>query len=299
MSAISVEHLSKTYGTTVAVEDVSFEVEEGEIFGIIGPNGSGKTTTVECLQGLRHQDGGTARVFGIDPISERLRLRELVGSQLQEAALPDRVKVKEALELFAVLSPTSTDWRQLSREWGLADKEDSFFADLSGGQQQRLFVALALVNAPKVVFLDEMTTGLDPAARRVAWDLVKSVRDQGATVVLVTHFMDEAEFLCDRIAVFNRGRIVAMDTPSGLVANAADGARVRFTSQLPEMDWLSSVQGVTGVRHEGPRYEVTGRGPILAYVAAALVEHGEAPEDLSVERVSLEDAYLKLTGETR
>jgi ABC-2 type transport system ATP-binding protein len=297
MPVILVEHLSKTYGETVAVADVSFSVEEGEIFGIIGPNGSGKTTTVECLQGLRLADGGTARVFGIDPIHERLKLRELVGSQLQEAALPDRMKVGEALDLFAALSPNGVDWRQLSRQWGLAEKENDFFASLSGGQQQRLFVALSLVNSPKVVFLDEMTTGLDPAARRVAWDLVKTVRDQGTTVVLVTHFMDEAEVLCDRIAVFNKGRIAALDTPAGLVSSVVDGVTVRFTSEGQDLEWLSSVQNVTGVRRDGNRVEVSGRGAVLAYVGAALVDHGIAPEDLSAERMTLEDAYLKLAGE--
>jgi ABC-2 type transport system ATP-binding protein len=295
MQALSVQHLSKTYGQTVAVADVSFEVEEGEIFGIIGPNGSGKTTTVECLQGLRQADGGTARVFGIDPVRERMALRELVGSQLQESALPDRMKVGEALDLFAALSPNETDWRRLSGEWGLDGKENDFFSNLSGGQQQRLFVALSLVNSPKIVFLDEMTTGLDPAARRVAWDLVKNVRAQGTTVVLVTHFMDEAEFLCNRIAVFKAGRLTAIDTPSRLISSVEDGVTVRFTSEVPALDWLSSVRDVTGVTRNGSNVEVHGRGGVLAYVGAALVEHGLAPEDLSVQRMSLEDAYLKLT----
>jgi ABC-2 type transport system ATP-binding protein len=182
--------LVKRYGETVAVDGVSFEVEAGEIFGIIGPNGSGKTTTVECLQGLRRADAGVLRVLGLDPQAQGVELRRRIGCQLQEAALPERIRVWEALDLFAVLAPRALDWRRLVREWGLEEKRDAFFHDLSGGQRQRLFVALALVNDPEVVFLDEMTTGLDPAARRVAWELIAAVREQGATVVLVTHFME-------------------------------------------------------------------------------------------------------------
>jgi ABC-2 type transport system ATP-binding protein len=297
MSAISVRGLRKTYGSNTAVADISFEVEEGEIFGIIGPNGSGKTTTVECLQGLRDADSGELSVLGLHPLRDRQRLRAQVGSQLQESALPDRIKVWEALDLFASLSPASVDWRELMEQWGLAEKKNAVFSSLSGGQRQRLFVALALVNAPRVVFLDEMTTGLDPAARRVAWELIRNIRARGTTVVLVTHFMDEAEHLCDRIAVFNRGLVADLDTPAELVSRHAGAATVRFTAHDgASLDWLAGVRGVSAVRREGRRVEVAGEGPILAYTAAALVERGMAPADLSVERARLEDAYLKLTA---
>ena len=206
---ITVKNLRKTYGKTVAVDDISFEIAEGEIFGFLGPNGAGKTTTVECLQALRHPDSGDIRVLGLDPLREAQELRRRIGSQLQESALPDRIKVWEALDLFASVTPHALDWHVLLEQWGLAEKRKAGFHSLSGGQRQRLFIALALVNNPRVVFLDEMTTGLDPAARRVAWDLIRAIREKGTTVVLVTHFMDEAENLCDRVAIVDRGKIVA------------------------------------------------------------------------------------------
>jgi ABC-2 type transport system ATP-binding protein len=212
---VSVEALQKRYGSLVAVEDVSFEVTRGEIFGLLGPNGAGKTTTVECLQGLRRPDGGTLRVLGLDPQTQSAELRGRVGGQLQESALPDRMKVWEALDLFSSLSRRGAAPETLLTEWDLTEKRNAAFASLSGGQRQRLFIALALVNRPEVVFLDEMTTGLDPAARRATWSLIEAVRDQGTTVVLVSHFMDEAERLCDRLAVINDQRVVALDTRRG------------------------------------------------------------------------------------
>jgi ABC-2 type transport system ATP-binding protein len=293
-AAVAVSGLAKAYGRVRAVDGVSFEVREDEIFGIIGANGSGKTTTVECLQGLRGRDAGEVRVLGLDPASQRDALRHRIGSQLQESALPERLRVWEALDLFAALSPRSRNWRQLADEWGLSDKRSAAFADLSGGQRQRLFVALALVNDPEIVFLDEMTTGLDPAARRAAWDLVREVRRRGTTVVLVTHFMDEAEELCDRIAVFKAGRIVAIDTPSALVARFADHSTVHFSYDGEDLPWLGACPGATSVRREGARFTVTGDGPLLAHVASALVAHGIAPLDLRVERATLEQAFLRI-----
>jgi len=293
---IEVQNLRKTYGTTVAVDDVSFEVTEGEIFGLLGPNGAGKTTTVECLQGLRHPDSGRVRVLELDPRLKAAELRRLIGSQLQESALPDRIKVWEALDLFASVTPNALDWHVLLEQWGLAKKRRSSFSSLSGGQRQRLFIALALVNNPRVVFLDEMTTGLDPAARHVAWDLIRAIRDSGTTVVLVTHFMDEAEKICDRVAVVDQGRIVATDTPQGLINEHASKVRVIFTTEQADLTWLSGIQGVQRVTKHGPRVEVEGGGPLLALVAAALVEHGITPSDLRVEQPTLEDVFLKLTG---
>ncbi len=293
---IDVHNLRKVYGDVVAVEDVSFDVQEGEIFGMLGPNGAGKTTTVECLQGLRHVDGGTISVLGFDPRTQATSLRRHIGSQLQESALPDRMKVWEALDLFSSVSSEGRDSRVLLQQWGLGEKRKASFANLSGGQRQRLFIALALVNNPRVIFLDEMTTGLDPAARHVAWDLIREVRQQGTTVVLVTHFMDEAERLCDRLAIIDHGRVVAQDTPHGLIANNVRESRVVFTADHEDLSWLNGVPGVRTVVHSGPRIEVTGTGPLLALVAAALVEHGIAPLDLRVERPSLEDVFLKITG---
>jgi ABC-2 type transport system ATP-binding protein len=221
MTVIEVTNLTKRYGDHVAVRDVSFSVRAGEIFGIVGPNGAGKTTTVECVEGLRTADSGTVRVLGLDPIRDRAALRLRMGIQLQSSQLPDRLKVWEALDLYSSFHPKPAGWKALMAEVGLADKRNTVFSKLSGGQKQRLSIALALVGNPRVAVLDELTTGLDPQARRDTWDLIRQVRDRGVTVVLVTHFMDEAERLCDRLAVISAGQVVALDTPAGLIAGAA------------------------------------------------------------------------------
>jgi ABC-2 type transport system ATP-binding protein len=296
-SVIEVERLTKTYGSTVAVDGVSLAVAEGEIFGVIGPNGAGKTTTVECVQGLRRPDAGRIRVLGLDPQSEARELRRRMGCQLQEAALPDRIKVWEALDLFASFVPGASDWRALMEQWGLADKRNAAFASLSGGQRQRLFVALALVNDPEVVFLDEMTAGLDPAARRVAWGLIRAVRERGKTVVLVTHYMDEAEQLCDRVAVIDRGRVAALDTPQGLINRFGGAIVLTFSTDRTDLAWLEQVPHVRRVTHGHQRFEVEGTGPVLALVAAELVNRGMTPSDLRVQQPTLEDVFLTLTGE--
>jgi ABC-2 type transport system ATP-binding protein len=295
--AVEVRGLRKAYGELVAVDDLSLTIRRGEIFGILGANGCGKTTSVECVQGLRRPDAGQVRILGVDPLSDRDAVRRLVGSQLQESALPDRIRVREALGLFAALAEEPADVDRLAGEWGLAEKRNASFASLSGGQRQRLLVALALVNRPQVVFLDEMTTGLDPSARRVAWRLIEQIRARGATVVLVTHFMDEAERLCDRIAVMRRGRIVALDTPARLIAAHADAVRVSFTSPGGASPWLASVPHVARVRGRNGRVEVDGDGEVLLHVAAALLEHAVVPPDLRVEQGTLEDVFLKLAGE--
>jgi ABC-2 type transport system ATP-binding protein len=299
-----VTNLRKTYGSLVAVDDVSFSVAEGEIFGLLGLNGAGKTTAVECIQGLRRPDGGHVSVLGLDPQSDTRQLRRLVGSQLQESALPDRIKVWEALDLFSSAERGPDDarglrrWEPLLEQWGLTAKRGASFGSLSGGQRQRLFVALALVNNPRVVFLDEMTTGLDPAARRVAWDLIRAIRERGTTVVLVTHFMDEAERLCDRLAIMKGGRIIAMDSPQGLISANARQVRVRFGWAEPRdsLSWLPTIPHVETWTCHGTQVEVTGTGPVLPLVAAALVERGIVPYDLRLEQPGLEDVFLKLVG---
>jgi ABC-2 type transport system ATP-binding protein len=275
---------------------VSFAVERGEIFGILGPNGAGKTTSVECIQGLPRPDGGTVRVLGLDPQADAGRLRPRVGAQLQHSALPDRIKVWEALDLFASFVPGGSDWHRLLDDWGLTAKRKASFASLSGGQQQRLLVALALVNNPEVVFLDEMTTGLDPQARRVAWDLIGEIRDNGATVVLVTHFMDEAQHLCDRLAIVDHGHIVALGAPRSLVTRFEGAVHVTFTMEASDTSWLDRVDGVNGVSQDGLLVEVTGSRRMVPLLGAALVERGLTPSDMSVREPGLEEVYLSLVG---
>lgn len=293
---IEVSGLMKRYGGATVVDGVSFAVRRGEIFGILGRNGAGKTTTVECLQGLRRADGGRMRVLGLDPMTQAAALRKRIGSQLQESALPQRIKVWEALHWFASFVPCARDPRQLIEQWGLDEKRNAYFSDLSGGQRQRLFIALALVNSPEVVFFDEMTTGLDPAARHTAWDLVRKVRDEGTSVVIVTHVMEEAERLCDRVAVVERGKLVALDTPGALIAEHTREITVRFSTNVSDLGWLAAVAGVGQVAHRNGAVELLGTGPVLAEVGAALITHGIRPADLRADQPNLEDVFLSITG---
>jgi ABC-2 type transport system ATP-binding protein len=294
---IEVSHLRKTYGATVAVEDVSLTVQQGEIFGIVGPNGAGKTTTVESIMGLRKPDGGTVRVLNMDPQMEADDLRQRLGIQLQEASLPDYLKVWEALDLFSSFYKRTVSWEPLLEQWGLADKRNTRFKNLSGGQKQRLFIALALLNDPEVVFLDELTTGLDPQARRTTWEMVRTIRDQGKTVILVTHFMDEAEELADRVAIIDQGRLVALDTPQVLIEGLQAGSSVRFSGVNGfDAAMLKDVEGVTAVTQDNQHVIVHGNGPLLARVAVALSQHDITPTDLHVEQANLEDVFLALTG---
>lgn len=296
-TVIQVEHLRKVYGDTVAADDISFEVEEGEIFGIVGPNGAGKTTTVESLIGLRRPDKGTIRVLGLDPTQDEDALQQRIGIQLQEAALPNLIKVWEALDLFASFYMRAVDWRPLLDQWGLSEKRNTRFGQLSGGQKRRLFIALALVNDPEVVFLDELTTGLDPQARRSSWGLLRSIRDQGKTVVLVTHFMDEAEELCARVMIIDHGRIVALDTPKALIQQVRAESQVSFTAP-PDFDpsSLKTLPGVSRVTEERNKVSVFGEGALLAHVATALAQQDLAPGDLRSVQATLEDMFLALTG---
>ncbi|MFO7549726.1 MAG: ABC transporter ATP-binding protein [Acidimicrobiia bacterium] len=291
---VTVVGLSKRYGELQAVADVSFEVHEAEIFGLLGPNGAGKTTSVECIQGLRRPDAGCIEVLGLDPQHEFDRLRTLIGSQLQESSLPHRMKVWEALDLFSSLQAGGPPWRTVMAEWGLSEKAGASFGSLSGGQRQRLLVALALVNGPRVVFLDEMTTGLDPAARRATWELIERIRGAGTTVVLVTHFMDEADRLCDRLAVIHQGRVVASGTPAGLVASHGGDVTVNFSAGVGDVGFLLRVPGVHTVEMRGSRAQVRGRPSIVPLIGKALVERGLVPDDMDVARPTLEDVYLHL-----
>ncbi len=296
-SVITVEHLHKTYGDVTAVEDVSFEVHAGEIFGLIGPNGAGKTTTTEMIEGLRQPDRGTVRVLDLDPQTQGNELRQRTGIQLQQAVLPEKIKVWEALDPFASFYRHALDWHSLLEHWHLSEKRNASFGSLSGGQKQRLFIALALVNDPEVVFLDELTTGLDPQARRETWEHIRTIRERGKSVVLVTHFMDEAERLCDRIGIIDHGQIVALDTPLNLIRSLSVENRVRFSLNHGfDPSLLKSITGVSRVAREGDEIVVYGSGPLMAHVAATLAEHDLAPTDLRAEQPNLEDVFLALTG---
>lgn len=299
MAIIEVDGLVKRYRRQVAVDGVSFAVDEGEIFGILGPNGAGKTTAVECVEGLRRADTGTVRVLGLDPHADGLELRQRIGVQLQETYLPDQIKVWEALELYASFYRDPRDWREVLAEWGLADKRDAKFSKLSGGQKQRLFIALALVGNPRVAFLDELTSGLDPQARRATWELIKKIRAGGVTVVLVSHFMDEVEELCDRVAIFDRGKIVAADTPQGLIDQVDAEHRMRFRPMAEfEVGILSALPGVREIHRAGDQIVVTGTGDFASAVTGALARHHVLVADLRLEQRSLDDAYVALTGRT-
>jgi ABC-2 type transport system ATP-binding protein len=296
-NVIEVRNLHKAYGDTVAVDDVSFTVEAGEIFGILGPNGAGKTTTVECVEGLRTPGGGTITVLGLDPWRDRAELTQVLGVQLQDSQLPAKLEVAEALSLYSAFYRHPADWRGLLDVLGLADKARTPFAKLSGGQQQRLSIALALLGSPQVAVLDELTTGLDPQARRDTWSLIEGVRQRGVTIVLVTHFMEEAERLCDRVALIDAGRVVAIDTPASLAERAGDEQRIQFTPSVPFDDaLLTSLPDVTDVIRRGDVVVVTGNDNALNAVTSVLAKHQIVARHLRVEQANLEDAFLKLTG---
>ena len=293
-TVVMARDLRKRYGGRAVVDGVDLEVEKGEVVGLIGANGAGKTTTVECLQGLRHPDSGVLRVLGYDPTTQADRLRPLIGSQLQDSALPDRLRVREAVELFATAG--ARDAGELLDRFGLIERRDSAFASLSGGERQRLFLVLALLNRPQLVFLDELTQGLDPAARRNVWAAVGQLRDEGATVVLVTHELDEAEALCDRVIAMRAGQVLDAGPPADLVNRHAKWATVRFSWSVADstLAELGDLVGVQSVRRVGERVEVRGDRRVIAYVGADLVRRGAVPDDLTVEVPDLESALLRL-----
>jgi ABC-2 type transport system ATP-binding protein len=295
--AVEITHLRKAYGNVVAVDDVSLSVAEGEIFGILGPNGAGKTTAVECAIGLRAPDAGTVRLLGLDPRTHWDEVRQFTGVQLQASALPAKLRVGEILDMYRSFYRHPADMGELIEGLGLAAKRGAYYRSLSGGQRQRLSVALALIGRPKIAVLDEMTTGLDPQARRDTWDLIEDVRDRGVTILLVTHFMEEAERLCDRVALIQSGRVLALDTPDGLTARASGGKQVRFWPSASFDDrLLLGLPEVARVEHDGEHVTVTGSGELVNAVILALASAGVTAHDVQLDSSSLEDAFVRLTG---
>jgi ABC-2 type transport system ATP-binding protein len=296
---IQVSGFRKTYKSTVAVDDVSFEVHDGEIFGLIGPNGAGKTTTMECVQGMRTPDRGSISVLGLDPFRDVYALQERIGAQLQQAQLQKRIKVWEAVHLWAALyQRKASDGDRLLEQLGLADKRNAWFMTLSGGQKQRLFIALALINDPEVVFLDELTTGLDPQARRTIWELVRDIRQRGKTVLLTTHLMEEAERLCDRVAIIDHGRIIDMDTPEGLVRRHCPERTVVLQTDDPlAAERFRAVPKVTAVAANNGRLTIQGSGEdLIMEVIRCLSDEQIRVTDFRTVVPNLEDVFLKLTG---
>src|SRR6266576_4218472 len=295
--AVEIAHLRKTYGMLVAVDDVSFTVAEGEIFGILGPNGAGKTTAIECAVGLRRPDAGTIRLLGLDPHADRDTIREIVGVQLQTTAFPAKLRTGEILDMYRSFYRRPADVGELVEALGLAGKLRDYYRSLSGGQRQRLSVALALIGRPRIAVLDEMTTGLDPQARRDTWELIEGVRDRGVTIVLVTHFMEEAERLCDRVALIDAGQVVAIDTPAGLAGRVEGGQRIQFRPSVPFDDaLLTHLPEVTHVIHRGDVVVITGNDNALNAVTSVLARNQIVAYQLRVDQASLEDAFLALTG---
>jgi ABC-2 type transport system ATP-binding protein len=296
-AVIAVSGIHKTYGSTHALRDVSFEVRRGEIFGLIGPNGAGKTTLMEIVEGLRTPDRGTISVLDLDPFRDAVRLQTRIGVQLQEAQLQKRIKVREAVDLWASLYPRSVDGGRLLEQLGLAGKERAWFMSLSGGQKQRLFIALALINDPEVVFLDELTTGLDPQARRAIWDLVIDIRDRGKTVFLTTHLMEEAERLCDRVAIIEHGRIIDLGTPDGLVARHCPDRTVILKTDDPRAEArLAAVAAVTSIAAQDGRFVIEGGADLFTSIIACLSEHRIEVSEFRTVMPTLEDVFLVLTG---
>jgi ABC-2 type transport system ATP-binding protein len=296
---IEVSGVRKTYGKTVAVEEATFAVNEGEIFGLIGPNGAGKTTTMECIEGLRKPDRGAIAVLGLDPYRQVYKLQNRIGVQLQQAQLQKRIKVWEAVDLWASLyQKKSVDAAHLLEQLGLTEKRNAWFMNLSGGQKQRLFIALALINDPEVVFLDELTTGLDPQARHAIWGLVRGIRERGKTVFLTTHLMEEAERLCDRVAIMEHGRIIDTDTPESLVRRHCPERTVVLDTDAPDAARLfEKIAGVESVARAEMRFTIRGRGDdLVTEVIQCLSENRIRVTDFRTVLPTLEDVFLKLTG---
>lgn len=297
MAVIEVKNVSKKYGDRYAVRDVSFAIEKGEIFGLIGPNGAGKTTLVESIAGLRQVDEGQIRVAGLDPRKDRDALRNILGIQLQTSQLPEKIKVWEALDLYSSFYENPANWEELLTGLGLEEKRNTYFEKLSGGQKQRLSIALAMVGNPEILILDELTTGLDPEARRNIWQQIENIRARGVSILLVSHFMEEAERLSDRIAVLDAGRLIALNTPAGIVSLIGAEQRVRFRPSIPLDETIfAELPEVRRVTRSGETVIVSGTGNLVQVVASTLARNQIIAHELRIEQTSLDDAFIALTN---
>lgn len=297
-TVVLAEGLEKRYGETVALDGLDLEVYSGEVFGLVGPNGAGKTTTIDCIAGMRNTDSGELRTLGLNPMRQARQLHKRIGLQQQESELPDRMKVMESLDLFACLFGVSSPGIELLADVGLEEKADSYFSALSGGQKRRLFVALALVNDPELIMLDELTSGLDPRGRRKLWTLVEKARGSGRTVILSTHYMDEAHRLCDRVAIVHNGRVVALDTPDALVEAHCPGIRMTLGCERDfDLDLARSLKGVLSAELEEANclMDLEDAGSVVP-VIKALSDAGANLGDLHTQKPTLEDVFMKITG---
>ncbi len=293
---IEAQRLTVKYKDLVAVDDISFSVRSKEIFGIIGPNGAGKTSTLECLEGLKKPSGGKISVLGIGPGSRR-ELYNHIGVQLQEAYFPNLIRVEEVCRLFASFYNNPADYNILLERFGLADRKKAYVKKLSGGEKQKVSIIAALIADPQIVFLDELTTGLDPQSRIDMWELIKSLREEGKTVLMTTHYMEEAEYLCDRVCIMVKGKIVAMGTVKELVEQAGLSQKLRFTSRSATKEKLAEIDNVTGVSIRNGVVEIFGTGKnLLRDIVVYLTDRNIDFEDLSYKNPGLEDVFLKLTG---
>ncbi len=300
MSVIKVQDLHKHYGDLQAVDGISFDVNEGEIFGLLGPNGAGKTTTIEIIEGLRPKDNGVVELLNLDVAKKLQDVKETIGVQLQASSMIDLLTVREILNLFSSFYKHRADINKLMHDMNLTEKAKTLTKELSGGQKQRLAIALALVNDPLVVFLDEPTTGLDPQARRSLWEVIRSIQKQKKTVLLTTHYMEEAEVLCDRIAIMDHGKILAMDTPQNLINTyfKEKTIEIEFTEQIPQLDWCKQIPKVESCHADGQLLTLytTHSQTVLSKTLELAAAEKWTFKDVRIRSATLEDVFLKLTG---
>lgn len=297
MEVIEVSNLKKYYGEIKAVDGISFSVLKGEVFGMVGPNGAGKTTTIECIEGLRKPSSGEIKVLGMNPYEKRETIYKRISVQLQETEYQDKIKVWEILKLFSSFYEKTVDYEELLEKFDLKNFKRSFVSDLSGGQRQKLSIILALIPDPEIVFLDELTTGLDPKARRDMWKFILDLKRQSKTIFLTTHYMEEAEILCDRVAIIDKGKILALDTPENLIKMSNLDEIITFEGEISDIEKLNKIKGLTKFLLHNKEITLFGKGEdFLKNVVDFLYSNKISFKNLKTKKPNLEDTYLSLTG---